>query len=89
MSCDFYELPWCLDPKTIPVKISENPVRLILEGYCSFMPNILPFKISHVRGFLVFSVSNAKYLTFGTGDANVLICFHLGGKFYWAKRKRK
>jgi len=37
------------------------------------MPKIFASRTPHVRGFLVFSVPNAKYLAFGTldGDAHV------------------
>ena len=37
------------------------------------MPNCLAFRTPHVRGFLMFDVPNAKYLTFNTLDASVLI----------------
>ena len=33
------------------------------------MPNILSFRTPCVRGFLVFGMSNAKYLAFDTLDA--------------------
>ena len=36
------------------------------------MPNILASRISNVSDFLVFGVSNAKYLTFSTLDANAI-----------------
>ena len=36
------------------------------------MPNILVFKIPDVSSFLVFDVSNAKYLAFDTPDENAL-----------------
>ena len=37
------------------------------------MSNILAFKTPDDGGFLVFGVSNAKYLAFDTPDGNVLI----------------
>ena len=37
------------------------------------MPNILTFKTLDVSSFLVFGVTNAKYLTFDTPDENALI----------------
>ena len=36
-----------------------------MERYCSCVPNIIAFRTSHRRGFLVFGVPNAKYLAFG------------------------
>jgi len=42
------------------------------------MPKFLEFEIPDVGAFLVFSVPNAKYLTFGTFDGNALntrLCF--------------
>ena len=36
------------------------------------MPNVLAFGTPHERGFLVFGVSNAKYLAFGTPDESAL-----------------
>ena len=29
-----------------------------MKQYCSYVPNIIAFKISHERGFLVFDVPN-------------------------------
>ena len=43
-----------------------------MERYCSCLPNIITFRTSHEKGFLVFGVPNAKYLTFGTPDRNAL-----------------
>ena len=37
------------------------------------MPNILAFRTPHESDFLVFGVSNAKYLAFDTPDENALI----------------
>ena len=37
------------------------------------MPNILAFRTPDVNDFLVFGVSNAKYLTFDTPNGNALI----------------
>ena len=36
------------------------------------MPNIIAFRTSHERIFVVFGVPNAKYLAFGTPDGNAL-----------------
>ena len=44
-----------------------------LEQYCSLVPNVLAFKTPAIRCFLVFGVSNAKYLAFGTPNGNALI----------------
>ena len=44
-----------------------------LGVHCSSMSNILTFRKSHERCFLVFGVPNAKYLAFGTPDGNALI----------------
>ena len=41
------------------------------------MPNILAFKTPDDGDFLVFGVSNAKYLAFDTLDRNVLIYIYL------------
>ena len=41
------------------------------------MPNIMAFKTLDESGFLEFSVSNAKYLTFDTLDGNALKRPHL------------
>jgi len=43
------------------------------------MSNILVFRISHGRFFLVFGMSNAKYLAFDTLDGNALT-IHLSYK---------
>ena len=43
-----------------------------MERYCSCVVKIITFGTSHKRGFLVFGVSNAKYLAFGTPDGNAL-----------------
>ena len=40
------------------------------------MPNILAFTTLDESGFLVFGVSNAKYLTFDTPDRNALNVSH-------------
>ena len=45
---------------------------LYLRAYCSLMPNILAFTTPDKSGFLVFGVSNAKYLAFDTPDGNTL-----------------
>ena len=37
------------------------------------MPNILGFKTPNYGGFLVFSMSNVKYLTFDTPNRNTLL----------------
>jgi len=39
------------------------------------VPNVLAFKTPTVGCFLVFGVSNTKYLTFGTLDGNALTFF--------------
>ena len=39
-----------------------------LRAYCSLMPNILAFTTFDESGFLVFGMSNAKYLAFDTPD---------------------
>ena len=36
------------------------------------MPNLLAFRTSNVRGFLMFSVPNVKYLAFDTPDFSAL-----------------
>ena len=46
-----------------------------MEQYCSYVPNIIVFRISHERDFLVFGVPNAKYLAFGTPDGNALMSY--------------
>ena len=46
---------------------------IYLRWYYSFMPNILAFRTPHESDFLVFCVSNAKYLAFDTLDGNALI----------------
>ena len=38
------------------------------------MPNIMAFKTPDESGFLVFGVSNAKYLAFDKPDENALRC---------------
>ena len=43
-----------------------------LRVYCSSMSNILAFRTLHRRCFLVFGVSNAKYLAFDTPNGNAL-----------------
>ena len=43
-----------------------------MERYYSYVVKILAFGTSHERGFLVFGVSNAKYLAFNTSDENAL-----------------
>ena len=40
--------------------------------HCSLMPNIMAFKTPDESGFLVFGVSNAKYLAFDTPNENAL-----------------
>ena len=51
---------------------------LFLRQYCSLVSNFLTFKISNERDFLMFGVSNVKYLTFDTPDEsalnNALLC---------------
>ena len=39
----------------------------------SSIPNIMAFKTPDESGFLVFGVSNVKYLAFNTLDENALI----------------
>jgi len=43
-----------------------------IEWYCSYVIKIMAFGTSHERDFLMFGVSNAKYLTFDTPDENAL-----------------
>ena len=43
-----------------------------MERYYSCVVKIITFGTSHKRGFLVFGMSNAKYLAFGTPDGNAL-----------------
>ena len=43
-----------------------------MERYYSCVPNIIAFRTSHKRGFLVFGVPNIKYLTYDTPDGNAL-----------------
>lgn len=59
---EFFFFFFCICIHTIPN----------LERYCSSMLNFLTFKISYVRGFLVFSVPNVKYLVFDILDTNAL-----------------
>ena len=44
-----------------------------LRLHYSSMPNILTFKTLDVSSFLVFGVTNAKYLAFDTPNENALI----------------
>ena len=55
-------------------KIYRIVIRMLLylRRHCSLMPNILAFRTPHESGFLVFGVSNAKYLAFDTPDENAL-----------------
>ena len=41
-----------------------------MRAYCSMSHNFSTFNTPHDALFLVFSVSNAKYLAFGTPDEN-------------------
>ena len=43
-----------------------------LRLYCLLIQNILAFRKPVESGFLVFGVSNAKYLAFDTPDGNAL-----------------
>ena len=43
-----------------------------MERYCSCVSKLITFRTSHEKGFLVFGVSNAKYLAFGTSNGNAL-----------------
>ena len=44
-----------------------------MRRYCSLVPNFLAFRTPHESGFLVFGVSNAKYLAFDIPDESALI----------------
>ena len=57
------------------IKIDTIFVRTLsyLKMYCSLMPNILAFTTPDKSGFLVFDVSNTKYLTFDTPDDSALL----------------
>ena len=43
-----------------------------MERYYSRKSKFIGYRISHEKGFLMFGVPNAKYLTFGTPDENAL-----------------
>ena len=58
--------------KTIKILQFMNSIIPNLKLYGSFMLKILKFKTSNEGAFLVFGVSNAKYLTFSTLDANAI-----------------
>ena len=61
-----------------------------MERYCSFVPNVLAFKTPTVGCFLVFGVSNAKYLTFGTLDGNALTFSQREGETAtWGREKER
>ena len=49
-------------------------IRIVpkMEQYCSCVVKIITFGTSHERGFLMFGVPNAKYLTFDTPNGNAL-----------------
>ena len=44
-----------------------------IERYYSYVLNIMAYRTSHVRDFLVFGFPNAKYLAFSTPDVNALM----------------
>ena len=50
-----------------------NSVISNLRLHYSSLPNILVFKTPNVSGFLVFGVSNSKYLAFDTLYGNTLM----------------
>ena len=43
-----------------------------MERYYSRVSKFIGFRTPHEKGFLVFSVTNAKYLAFGTLDSDAL-----------------
>ena len=43
-----------------------------MEQYCSCVSKFIRFRTPHEKSFLVFDVPNAKYLTFGTPNDDVL-----------------
>ena len=43
-----------------------------MEWYCSRVSKFIGYRTPHDKGFLVFGVSNAKYLAFDTPDGNAL-----------------
>ena len=47
-----------------------------MRAYCSMSQNFSTFSIPHNALFLVFGVSNAKYLAFDTFDENALMHLH-------------
>ena len=57
------------------IKIYTIFVRTLsyLRLYCSLMPNILAFTTPDKSSFLVFGVSNTKYLAFDTPDDSALL----------------
>ena len=58
----------------IIINVNGIFVRTVLKmrAYCSMSQNFSTFSTPHDALFLVFSVSNAKYLVFGTSDENAL-----------------
>ena len=58
-------------------KIYRIVVRtlLFLRRYYLSVSNFLAFRTPHESGFLVFGVSNAKYLAFDTLDESALMGF--------------
>ena len=47
-----------------------------LRLHYSSIPNIMAFKTPDESGFLVFGMSNVKYLAFNTLDENALIAYN-------------
>ena len=58
----------------IIINVNGILVRTVLKmrAYCSMSQNFSTFSTPHDALFLVFSVSNAKYLAFDTSDENAL-----------------
>ena len=54
-----------------------------MERYCSHGVKIMRFETPYKRGFLVFDVSNAKYLAFDTPDGDALRMFKLVNTFLY------
>ena len=48
---------------------------LYLRAYCSMFQNFNTYSTLHDALFLVFGVSNAKYLAFGTPDDDALMFY--------------
>ena len=58
----------------IYIYIFSTSVHIVLkmERYCSRVLKFIEFRTPHENDFLVFGVSNTKYLTFSTPNKNAL-----------------